>query len=58
MIHINGGRKPTPQYSFNEKLSENLFKRTHEDGLKQLEEWYKTNNLEEKFGIKNEPKTI
>ena len=68
MVHINGGGKPTPQRSFNdgihayfggylnEKLSENLIKRTHEDGLKQLEEWCKTNNLKEKFGIKNEPK--
>ena len=68
MIHINGGGNPTPQSSFNEgiyayfggaineKISENLIKRTHEDGLEQLDNWCKTNNLEEKFGIKNEQK--
>ena len=68
MVHINGGGKPTPQASFNEgiyayfggylneKISENLIKRTHEDGLNQLNNWCKTNKLEEKFGIKSEPK--
>ena len=68
MVHINGGGKPTPQATFNEgihayfggylneKISDNLFKRTHEDGLNQLDNWCKTNKLEEKFGIKNEPK--
>ena len=68
MVHINGGGLPTPQKSFNggihayfggylnEKLSDNLIKRTHEDGLNQLDNWCKKNKLEEKFGIKNEPK--
>jgi len=68
MIHIKGGGKPTPQRSFNEgihayfggylneKLSDNLIKRKHEDGLYQLNNWCKTNNLEKKFGIRNEPK--
>ena len=68
MVHINGGGKPTPQASFNEgiyayfggylneKISDNLIKRTHEDGLEQLDNWCKKNKLEEKFGIKNEPK--
>ena len=68
MVHINGGGKPTPQVSFNEgihayfggylneKISDNLVKRTHEDGLNQLDNWCKTNKLEERFGIKNEPK--
>ena len=68
LVHINGGGKPTPQAVFNEgihayfggylneKLSDNLFKRTHEDGLNQLNNWCKTNKLEKKFGIKNEPK--
>ena len=68
MVHINGGGKPTPQASFNEgiyayfggnlneKLSDNLVKRTHDDGLNQLDSWCKKNKLEEKFGIKNEPK--
>lgn len=68
MVHINGGGKPTPQSTFNEgihayfggylneKISDNLIKRTHEDGLEQLDNWCKKNKLEEKFGIKNEPK--
>lgn len=68
MVHINGGGLPTPQSSFNdgihayfggnlnEKLSDNLIKRTHEDGLNQLDNWCKKNKLEEKFRIKNEPK--
>lgn len=68
MVHINGGGKPTPQSTFNdgihayfggylnEKLSDNLIKRTHENGLNQLNNWCKKNKLEEKFGIKNEPK--
>lgn len=68
MVHIEGGGKPTPQVPFNdgiyayfggyvnEKLSDNLIKRTHEDGLNQLDNWCKTNKLEEKYGIKNEPK--
>ena len=68
MVHIKGGGKPTPQATFNEgiyayfggyvneKLSDNLIKRTHEDGLLQLDKWCKINKLEEKFGIKNEPK--
>ena len=40
----------------NEKISENLIKRTHEDGLNQLDNWCKTNKLEEKIWNKNEPK--
>ena len=68
MVHINGGGKPTPQYVFNtgiyayfggylnEKISDNLIKRTHENGIDQLNNWCKTNKLEEKFDIKNEPK--
>ena len=65
MIHIKGGGKPTPQkwfnngiYAFfggnkNDKLSDNKIKRTHEEGLKQLEEWCKKNKLKEKYEIDN-----
>lgn len=68
MVHINKGGKPTPQKTFNdgihayfggyanEKISDNLIKRTHEDGLYQLDNWCKINKLEKTFGIKNEPK--
>lgn len=68
MVHINGGGKPSPQEIFNtgihayfggylnEKLSDNLIKRTHEDGIDQLNNWCKKNKLEEKFNIKNESK--
>ena len=37
----------------NDKLSDNKIKRTHEEGLKQLEEWCKKNKLKEKYEIDN-----
>lgn len=65
LIHLEGNGKPSPQKFFNsgihayfggyseDKILFDNIKRTHEEGLQQLNEWCELHKIEEKYGIKN-----